>query len=204
MSVTVYDVLEAAFHELLEACRSESPIPLPPDTLAPMFDDFENGRSRPGKMLYGHGSIVSIYDVSWAIGLGMEHCPRRDDRVLADIAAIRINLPAMPNDEPYIAPPPRNPCQILHETLVTSAEFESSLVVACRDGSIVVPRGSSHHGIMDHVLLPHHFASGIANHTRGICEPIRYIPAFASLLSALLNATLTIASAEARAGLPII
>ena len=205
MSVTVYDVLETAFHELLEAYQNKPPISLPPDTLAPMFDDFEDGHSRPGQMLYAHGSIISIHNVSWAIGLGMKHCPDQDDRVLADIAAIRIDLPrSSSGDDPYIAPPPRDPCRILHETLVTNEEFESSLLVACRDGSLVIPHGSLLHGTMSHVLLPHHLASCIANDTRGAHEPIRYVASFASLLGALLGAALSIASAEARAGLPII
>lgn len=194
MPFSAYEALEETFLELLRTHAAHA-VDLPPDTITRIFDDFDGRSARPGKMRYGQGALVDIGDATWAIGLGMKHCPGHDDHVLADLAAIRLFIPDGSGDRACIAPPPREPHLILHEALVTNDYFESSFVVACMDGSIAMPPQSSFAAILSSLFLPRHLPTLVANETRGTCDPVTYVPEFPPFLAALLGAALTVRGA---------
>lgn len=200
MPLSAFEALEETFQELLRIHAAHA-IDLPPDTITPVFDDFDGRAVRAGMMRYGQGALVDIGSATWVIGLGMKHCPGHDDHVLADLAAIRIFIPDETGDPACIAPPPREPHRIIHEALVTNNCFESSFVVACRDGSIAMPPQSSFTSVLSALFLPRHLPTCIANETRGVCEPITYIPEFPAFLAALLGVALTVQGVTEIAGI---
>jgi len=201
MSLSAYDALEATFHEFLRL-RAARAVDLPPDTLARMFDDFDGPRARRGWMRYGQGAIVDVGHTTWAIGLGMNHCPERDRRVVADLAAMRIAIPDGQGDPACIAPPPREPHRILSEALVTNECFECSFVIACSDGSIAMPPDSALNNIFSQIFVPRHAPLYMSNTAKmpGAIDPITYIPEFPPFLAAVLGATLLVLSETEIAG----
>lgn len=157
MPIPIYPALEDAFLGLL-ATHDTQPIDLFPDTIVGVHDDivgtFHSSSSRRRQMRYAAGAIIDIAGFPWAIGFGIRHCPDESDIVLTDIAAIRIVVPDTAGDVACLAPPPREPKRILHETLVTNENLEHSLVIGCRSGAILTPRDGLFRNFMEHHALP--------------------------------------------------
>lgn len=200
MPSLIYPALEDAFSGLLAAHKAVA-VELSPDTLAGMCDDitgmtcFTPQFRRRRQVHYGHGAIIEVSGIHWALGLGMKHCPDPHDYVIADIAAIRIHIPDMDGDVDYIAPPPREPHRILYETLVANENLEHSLVLACKDGSIHVPVDGLFKSIMRAYALPA-LPSFITNDDRKPHEPIMYADSFPMYLRNCLHNALLIMSQQ--------
>lgn len=190
MPSLVYPSFEDAFLGLLAFHKAEA-VELAEDTIVPMTDDHCCTPIRKGQVRYGQGAIINVANALWAVGFGAQHCPAPNARILADIAAIRIVLPDEAHHTACVAPPPRDPRKILHETLVTNEELQHSILIALTDGRVISPRHNAFHDVIAHNLpLIRDFES---NPDRASAEAIMYANSFPIYLQNCMHNALVLA-----------